>query len=154
MAAQAGGSSPAATASRPEGSLKDRRLRLRAVPIFILLIAEILVGNELALAGSPYPVSFLAAHIVIALLLIGVTAHAFRISIQLPKASARVAAGLTFLASFGATLSGTLFLLAGGSNAALNGMEAFGLIALLGDILLLVWGSVTVQAPTTPISPS
>lgn len=115
----------------------------------MLVVVEIFIGNELALAGSPYPDSWLAAHIVVGLLLLAVAGHAARISMRLPKTSARVAAVVTVLAVLGAFASGLAFLFAGETNAALYGMEGLAGVALLGSLLLLVVGSVTVRPPPT-----
>lgn len=142
-------------APAPAPAPRDRRLRVRAIPILVLVFAEILVGNELALAGSPYPVGWLAAHVVLALLLIGFTGHALRIAVRLPSTPARVAAGLTFLSALGATIAGTVFLVAGQANSALYAMEGLAGIAILADLLLLVWGSVAVPSgPSASAAPS
>lgn len=143
----AGGPSNSPTPG-PTAPVRDSRLRVRAIPIFVLLLAEILLGNQLAVVGSPYPIGYLAAHVALSLLLVGFTGHAFVLSVRLPKVSARACAGLTFLATLGATVSGTLFLLAGESSSALVGMESLGGLALLGALLLMVFGSVKV--PSAP----
>ena len=56
-------------------STRDSSLRYHAVPFLVLVLAEILVGNQLALAGSPYPVGYLAAHIGLSVLLIALGAY-------------------------------------------------------------------------------
>ena len=143
-------SSPVASAGPPTAvpPAKDRRLRRWAIPILILLLAEILVGNQLAVVGSPYPTSYLAAHIAVAALLVVVTGVALAISVRLPSWPARLLATVTFLGALGATAGGTLFLYAGGAQSDLDIMEGLGVIALLTDILLIVWGAVTLPSST------
>jgi len=126
------------------GTVRDTKLRVRAIPILVLLLGEILLGNQLAVVGSPYPLGYLAAHVVLSILLVGFTAHVLLASLRLPRAATKFAAGFTFVATLGATLGGTAFLLGGGSLASLYAMEVLGGFALLGAILLIVWGSVTV----------
>ena len=126
---------------------RDSTLRVRAVPTLVLLLAETLVGNELAVVGSPYPLGYLAAHVVLSLLLVGFTAHIFLRSLRLPSAAARVAGGVTFLSTLGATISGSVFLWGGGSQFAVDGMEGLAGLAILGAILLLVFGSVVTPSP-------
>jgi len=136
----------------PDPTSRGGSLRVRAVVVFVLLIVEVLVGNELALAGSPYPLGYLAAHIVLAVLLTGFTSHVLLASIRGYRGSTRIAAGVTFVTTLGALLSGTVFLLAGQSNAALVGMEALAVLALLGAILLMVWGGAGSRRPTSAAS--
>lgn len=131
-------------------SSKDRSLRARAVPIFLLVIGEILVGNELAEAGSPYPLGYLAAHIALAIVLVAFSVHVLIRAVRLPSMPARAAAGVTFVSALGAALGGTVYLFAGSSAYALDAMEAFGGVALLGSVLLILWGSVSVPAAPVP----
>jgi hypothetical protein len=132
-------------------STRNSSLRYRAIGIFVLLILEILLGNQLAVVGSPYPWPYLAAHIVLSLLLLGFTAHVLLASVRLGGGvAARASAGLTFLSALLATVGGTAFLYAGGSQWALYLMEGFGVFGLLAAILLMVWGSVPVRSPPAP----
>jgi hypothetical protein len=121
-------------------------LRVRGVVIFILLLAAILLGTRLADLGSPYPVSYLALHALLAFALVGFTATTVRSSYCLPSSAVRGAALLTFLTTLGATLGGLAFLYGGGSQASLDVMESLGAIALIGAILLVVLGG----APKSP----
>ena len=66
-------------------------------------------------------------------------------------AERRHLAGITFIAALGATISGTVFLLGGQSNGALYGMEGLGGLALLGALLMIIFGSVKVGS--TPPAP-
>ncbi len=133
-----------------QSQTRNRTLRIRAIPISVLVIVESVLGDPLARAGSPYPLGYLAAHIGLALLLVAFAAHAFVISIRLPSWPARVAACVTFLCALGATIDGTVFLLGGQSRSSLYGMEALAVVALLGAILLFAWGSVAI--PASPVS--
>jgi hypothetical protein len=128
--------------------LRDRSLRWRGVGLLVLVTIETLVGNELALAGSPYPWSWLAVHIVVGLLLIGFAGHTARMAFRRPRTVARVSATLAALGSLGAFVSGLLFLFAGQSNGALYGMEGLAGLVFLAAVLLIVFGSVA--PPPTP----
>jgi hypothetical protein len=108
--------------------------------IIVLLIGEILIGTQLAMAGSPYPVGYLAAHVVVAVLLVGVTTGVNVLAYRQPRWPVRISATVTFIAAVGATFSGAIFLDVGQSSSALYAMEVLGGVALLGSILLIVWG--------------
>lgn len=127
---------------------RNKTLRILAIPIFILLLIDSLLGNSLMYSpeGQPFPLSILTIHIGVALLLVGVTGLAFVISLRLPGWRLRVAAGLSSVSTMVATLAGTVFLLGGESPTALAWMEAFAAIAFIGDILLFVWGSLASSA--------
>lgn len=130
------------TPSTPEPSSIHPSLRIRAIPILLVVIAEILIGNQLAVAGSPYPLIWLIAHIAVGLLLVAMTGHTMGKALRRShKMSAKGASALTFFGALGAVLSGFAFLFGGQSNGALLGMEVLGGLALLGSILLLVFGS-------------
>jgi hypothetical protein len=145
------GNAPQASGVAAVGPTRDTRIRLGAAAILVLLLAELLLGNQLAVVGSPYPVGYLAAHVVLSILLIGLTAHVLVRSSRLPSRPAKAIAGLTFLSAVGATIGGTVFLLGGGSSIALYAMEGLGGLAVLGAILLIVLGSVEIPAkPETP----
>ncbi len=120
---------------------RDSRLRYHAIPFLVLVLAEILVGNELALAGSPYPVGYLAAHIGLSILLILLGAYLVIISYRLHRPPAWILSGLCFVSVVIATLSGTDFLIGGGAQGTLYAMEGFGGLALLGSIILVIVGS-------------
>jgi len=124
-------------------------LRIHGLVLFVLLIAELLLGNQLAVIGSPYPIGWIAAHVGLALVTIAFSVLAFLVSLPSARVAARASSLVTSLATIGATVSGTLFLYAGGSRGSLIGMEALGGIALLGSILLIVWGS----SATPPAAP-
>ena len=129
---------------------RNTALRMRAVPMLVLLVVEGVLGGQLAIVGSPYPIGYLAAHIVLAVLLVGFTGHAFQLALRLPKGSLKVAAAVTFLTTLGATVAGTVFLLGGGATSAFDAMEGLFGVALVGAILLLVLGSVVTPPPSPP----
>jgi len=117
-------------------------LRVRGLVILIVVLAEILIGNELAVIGPPYPWSWIGIHIAVGLLLVAITGHAFGLSVRRTrKATAQVSSGVTFLSSLGAVAAGFVFLFGGQSNGALYGMEGLGGLALLGGLLMIVFGS-------------
>ncbi len=125
-------------------------LRAQGVVILVLLVVEVLLGSELARIGPPYPWSWLGAHIGLGILLFLVAGNAFGISLRHAQGFVRVAGGLTCLATLGAVLSGFAFLFGGQSNAALYGMEGLAVVALLGSVLLIVFGSNAARAVVRP----
>jgi len=131
---------------------RNSTLRWLGVAIFALLITESAVGGPLVSSGSPYPAGYLWAHIGLAAFLVLITGAALAISIRLPSWRARGSAGLTFLLTLGAVISGSWFLVVGVSNGALEGMEGFATGAILISILLIVWGAVKVTGSPS-ISP-
>jgi cation transport ATPase len=134
----------------------DRRpsLRVRAVALFVLLLIEILLGNQLATVGTPYPIGYLAAHIVLGILLIGFSGNLLVSALRAGRAATTSVAALTCLATIAAVISGFVFLLGSQSSASLLGMEAFGGIALLGSILLIVFGGAPSPAGVAPTTGS
>lgn len=139
---------PLASPVPPE--TRDRRIRILAAPILLGLLGEILLGNSLASVGSPYPDSYLAAHVALGLFLVALTGWAFGLSVRLPSVRARAVAGVTHLSTLGAVVAGTVFLLAGQAQGALDAMEGLAVLAILGAILLLVVGSIQVGARAAP----
>jgi hypothetical protein len=117
-------------------------VRLRGIGLLVLVVGELLVGNELALAGSPYPIGYLAAHIVLAILLVGLSAHATLLAFRRSGSVAKAAGLLALLGTAGAGVAGVDFLYGGQGNPALDAMEALGGLALLAAILLIAFGSV------------
>jgi len=125
-------------------------LRIRAVGMLVLLLLVAVLGGELA-GESSYTWPYLAAHIVLAVLLIGFSAHVFMAAIRGAKAPAKVGAGVAFVSAVGATISGTVFLLGGSNPIALDGMEGLAIVAVVGILLILIWGSRV--APSDPATP-
>lgn len=121
---------------------RDRRLRWRGVAIFIFGIAEFLIGNELAVAGSPYPLIWLILHVLVALGLVIGAGGTIWIALRLRSGTNLAIGTLTFLFALGATISGTVFLFAGQNNGALYAMELLGGLTILGGLLLIIFGSV------------
>jgi hypothetical protein len=115
-------------------------LRVRGIALLIGILAESVVGAELAMVVGPYPDWLLAAHIVISLLLVIFSGVALAIAWPLPSSALRISAVITFISVIGATIAGSDFLWGGQSNAALMGMEGFAGLAFLGALLLIVFG--------------
>jgi len=122
-------------------STRDSSLRYHAVPFLVLVLAEILVGNQLALAGSPYPVGYLAAHIGLSVLLIALGTYLVLLAHRLHRARAWIPSWLCLVSVVLATVSGTDFLWGSGAQSTLYAMEGFGGLALLGSFLLIIFGS-------------
>jgi hypothetical protein len=125
----------------PPAARARSTLRLHGAVILVLLLVEVLVGNLLAMAGSPYPKLTLYAHVGLAVLLVLVTAGAVGVATRRGSRRQAALAALTFAATFGAAVGGVLFLDGGGAAAALDAMEGLAGLALLGSVLLIVWGS-------------
>ncbi|HTT16789.1 MAG TPA: hypothetical protein VMH49_05485 [Thermoplasmata archaeon] len=135
------------------GARSPRRrasLRVHGVLILVIALAEVLLGNALANDGSPYPASTLYAHVGIAVLLVLLTIGALVVAVRGHPMRSRAIALVTFLATLGAALGGTIFLDAGGSNVALDLMEGLPVLTLLGAILLIVWGVRPLPDATNP----
>jgi len=130
--------------------LRDRRLRILAIPILALIFAEALFGSSLASEGSSYSPEYLAAHVGVAAVLCALALFSVIYAFLRFGWRTRTAAGLTAVAVVGATLAGTVFYFGGQSGAALNGMESLTGVALIGAILLILWGSAPAKIPATP----
>ena len=115
-------------------------LRLRGVALFVLLIAEVLLGTELANVGSPYPLGLLIAHVGLGLVLMGFSGHTLRLALQGSRAAVKGSAVLTALGATGAVISGFVFLFGDQAPVAELSMEGLGALALLGSLLLILVG--------------
>ena len=142
------GSTPSSSATKLS---PNTQLRWRGVGLLVVLGVEGAIGGQLSLAGSPYPPVYLWTHIVLAILLIGFGAHALILARRLSRASATGSAVFTFACILGATIAGTVFLLAGQNNAAFYAMEGLFGVAIVGAILLILLGSVR-SSPSVPAS--
>jgi hypothetical protein len=141
--------------STPPPASSAPSLRVRGVVLFVLLIAEILLGNQLATVGSPYPLGYLGAHIGLGLIVMAFSGHLLVAAARWGGAAAKGAALLACLGSIGAVVSGFVFLLGNQSSAALLGMEVLGGLALLGALLVIVFGGTRSTAPVAPaVGPS
>jgi uncharacterized membrane protein len=129
-------------------------LRGRGVVIFLLLILEVVLGSRLAALGSPYPDNWLGAHIGLGLLLMGFSGYVLYAAARAGRAVATTSAALTCLATVGAVVSGFVFLLGNQSNGALLAMEAFGVVALLGALLLIIFGGARSTVAPAPAAGS
>lgn len=115
-------------------------LRVRGIVILILVLTDILLGNQLALTGSPFPPGYLVAHVIVTAAVVGFAAHSVVIAFRAHRWSARVATLLTLVTSVGATVAGAAFLLEGEAAGPLRGMEILGGLAFLGALLVVVIG--------------
>ena len=140
---------PKAVAVRAAGP-PGASLRLRGSALFVLLVVEVLLGSELANLGSPYPISLLAAHILIGLALIGFSGYTLLVATRGFRAAARGSAVLTCLATVAAVVAGFVFLFGGQTAGAELSMEGFGVLALLGALLLIVFGGARTLAAAAP----
>lgn len=129
-------------------AMTSRRLSLRllAIPLLILIIIESLIGSELAFE-STYSTWVLALHIIVALMLIGLSGRALWVAMGYPPSAPRIVAGLNLVASVGATAAGTVFLLGNQNPSTLVAMEAFAGLIVLCALVFLVWGSPPAPAP-------
>lgn len=128
------------------GMTRRLTLRLLAIPLFILIIIESLVGSELAFESS-YSDWVLALHILLALGLIGISGRAVYVSLGCPTMAPRVVAGLNLVASVAATIGGTVFLLANSNMTALYVMEGSAGLIVLFSLIFLAWGAPPAPAP-------
>ncbi len=115
-------------------------LRILAIPVLALWIAEVVLGNTLAIDGSPYPTDLLAAHVIVAVLAVLLTGFAVGVALRSGQRRGLYAAGVTHGSTLAATVSGLLFLFAGQNQYALDGMEGFAGAMLLGIILMALFG--------------
>jgi hypothetical protein len=134
----------------PRATPSGLSLRLRGVALFVLLIVEVLLGSQLARLGNPYPTSYLAAHVGLGIVLIGFSGHLLWSAVRSGRAAATSSAALTCLATVGAVVSGFVFLFGGQSAAALLSMEALGVVALIGSVLVIVLAGAGSLAPSAP----
>jgi hypothetical protein len=125
---------------RVRSATADRRLRIFAIPILIATVVEGILGS--ALFSESLTVWNALPHIILALVMVEMTAHAFVISLRLRGLRHKVAAALAMVSTLGATISGAIFLFAGESPAALESMEVTTGLLVVGTLLLLLWGSV------------
>lgn len=124
-------------------------LRILAIPVLALWIVEVVLGNTLALDGSPYPSDLLIGHVLVAILAVLLTGFAVGVAFRSGQRRGLYAAGVTHGSTLAATISGLVFLFAGQNQYALDGMEGFAGVMLLGIILMALFG----RAPSpTPVS--
>jgi len=131
--------------------MRGASFRVRASVALGFFLLEGAIGGSLASEAS-YNVAALAAHIALALLLVGFSGYTAAIATRPYPLAARLAAALTFVAALGATLSGTAFLLGGQSNSALYAMEGFFVVGVVALVFLIVLGAD--PKPSTPPAPS
>ncbi len=138
--------------TQDRSEMRNRILRILALPIFVLLLIDSLLGDSLMYSpkGQPFPLGALTLHVGVALLLIVVTGLALGLSLRLPGWRPRAAAALTHASTVGATIAGVVFLFGGENPPALAFMEGLAAIAFLGTLALAIWGSVALPEPSAP----
>ena len=139
-------STPGTPPTPPGATARRLSLRMLAIPLFILIIIESLIGSELAFE-STYATWVLALHIVVALMLIGLSGRALWVALGYPTSAPRIVAGLNLAASVGATAAGTAFLLGNQNPDALAAMEGFAGLIVLCSLIVLAWGSPPAPSP-------
>lgn len=116
-------------------------LRTRGIALLSFLIVEFGLGGALSTFGSPYPTVYLAAHVLVAISLVGFSAYATVVAFRRQDAGPRAAALTTLVGALGATVGGAAFLTVGGPSD-LDAMVVLGLVAVLGAVLLIAFGVV------------
>ena len=134
-------------AAKPQ-PMVGHRLQILAVGVLVLVIVEAVVGETLASVSGTYPTWLLVTHIVLALLLVGFGAHVLLRAWRTSRYAAQLSGVLVFAGVLAATISGAVFLWAGGSDAALLGMEVGAGVAAIGALLLLLFGWESLPAVT------
>jgi hypothetical protein len=114
-------------------------LRVWGVVVLVFFLLTSVLGGSLALQ-SKYLVVTLASHIGLALVTLGLAGYTASFVGRSYKAMPRGAAGLGAFSALAATIAGTVFLVAGQSNAALYGMEGFAGIGIVAALLMIVYG--------------
>lgn len=141
---------PAASAPTSTGAPVGGNLRLRGLILLILVLVEVIVGDLLARAGSPYPLAALVGHIVLAVLVSGAAVGALIAARRHRSALVRAGTVVAVVGGIGATLAGTWFLLGGMPDAALGAMEGLAGLTLVGAALLIVGGGPAAAPPSPP----
>ena len=135
--------------SRPAGTLGDlrRRRRFLGIPLLALLAFEFLLGMALNLyvtlpGGSPLAIlesnPLLIGHILVGILLLGITAQALNLGLKLHDRGAQVAGAIGLPSVVVAVLAGMDFTFGGQSTAASYVMSVGFTGALACAALLLV----------------
>lgn len=131
--------------------IRDTKLRFLSLIMFILSAAELGAGAWLDINPSSF--SPLAIHVLIAVVLMGVSGYTVPVSFRLPGWHRRFFSILMLLSSVGATIAGSEFVYGGFSSPGLvDIMGDLAAVVLLCSILLMVWGSVTVTLSVGEVS--
>lgn len=125
---------------RPDRPRRNHALQLFGVVLLALVIGEGLAGSAL-MTQKPFSAGSLALHIVLALVMVGLSLRAFRVALRLRGWRPLVASGLALLSALGATVAGAAFLLGGETWAALHWMEGLTAVLIVAAVLLVVWGA-------------
>jgi len=125
--------------SRPHSSPFRPSLRVWGVLLLVMFLLTSVVGGSLALESSYLPAT-LAGHIGLALVTLGLGLYGVAVLGRPYKYLSKALVGLAALSALVATIAGTVFLLGGQSDGALDAMEAFAGIGILVALLLIVFG--------------
>ncbi len=135
MAAASGSPAPSSSPAPGPWAL----LRTWGILVFVFFLLTSAVGGSLA-SESSYLALTLASHIGLALVTLGLAGFAASRLGRRYRPVPRAASGLGALAALGATVSGTVFLVGGQSNAALYCMVGFAVVGLVASLLMIVFG--------------
>lgn len=130
-------SAPAVPASTE--AIARPSLRYLGVLVLVMFVLTSAVGGSLA-SENNYLLVTLASHIGLALVTLGIAGFAASFVGRAYRPVPRASSGIAALAALGATISGTVFLLGGQSNAALYAMEGFAGLGILFALLMVVFG--------------
>ncbi len=118
----------------------NRRTLVRLFGLLLLVgvIGEGLLGSSLMKVPS-FPPLILDLHILVALILVAMSAVALAVGLRSGNLTLRITSGIGLAACVGATLAGGIFLWGGSSPTAFHYMEYLtGLIFLVGIGLLVI----------------
>jgi len=136
----------------PKATPSEPSLRIWGVLVLVFFVLTSAVGGSLALESSYLPIT-LASHIGLAVVTLAIAGYATSFVGRSYKPLPRALAGLGALAALGATIAGTVFLLGGQSNGALEAMEGLAVIGILAALLMIAFGgSNGRRAPSAPVS--
>jgi hypothetical protein len=147
MSATGSPSASSRESATPAAVLGDprRRLRILGVPLLGLLAVEFLLGMALNLyitipGGSPVSIveadPILIGHIVVGVLLLGITSQVLGLGVKLQDRRAEVAGAIGLLSAVVASLGGMDFTF-GGQNAAVSYVMSVGFTGVLFSAALL-----------------
>jgi hypothetical protein len=117
----------------------NRTLRILSIPILVLWVIDVMAGSSWAFG---YSVGIAAVHVIAALLMVGITAIAFIISLRFPSRRNRLSAAISLVSTVGAAVAGAVYVFADKNRTALVTMEVLTLFILIGALMMLIWGSV------------
>ncbi len=148
MAASASSAPPSPTTGTESG----RSLRFWGCLVLLFFLLTSAVGGSLSLE-SHYLIVTLASHIGLAVVTLVLAGYATSFVGRSYTAVPRAGAALSALAALGATIAGTVFLVAGHSEGALDAMEGLAGIGLLAALVMVVFGGPSGKRGTASLPP-